>query len=38
MKEDKKNKYQKAIKYQNIIKSMKRSISQIDKDIDSILS
>lgn len=38
MKEDKKNKHQKAIKYQNIIKSMKRSLSQIDKDIDSILS
>lgn len=37
MKEDKKNKHQKAIKYQSIIKSMKKSLSQIDKDIDSIL-
>jgi gas vesicle protein len=38
MKEDKKNKYQKAIKYQSIIKSMKRSLSRIDEEIDSILS
>lgn len=38
MKEDKKDKYQKTIKYQGIIKSMKRSLSRIDEEIDSILS
>jgi branched-subunit amino acid permease len=38
IKEDKKNEYQKTLKYQDIIKSMKQSLSRIDKEIDSILS
>lgn len=37
MREDKKNKNQKAIKYQNIIKSMNKSLAEIDNEIESIL-
>ena len=38
MKEDKKNKYQKALLYQDIIKEMKRSLSKLDKKIEALLS
>ena len=37
MREDKKNKNQKAIKYQNIIISMNKSLAEIDNEIESIL-